>query len=205
MRERLEFVIQTCVAPSTLCFAPGYSVAFRLPRVANYLIEDAIVDEDGAFEAGGTVLGGAGLPTLIIDWISRRGTELHTRLPDSWPRYLLTAEETRALWPSYTEEQTLDLHNALADLDLAVYCFACCSPKCTEPGRVFFGLDILAHDCLNQIREDEDGYILDPNELARPIDYSLQSTPLHDHQIASARVIGLLGLEPTRARPVDLD
>lgn len=200
-RRRYEHITLSNVAPSTVCFAPRHDVVFRLPRIAAYLREDAERLSSQEADACAAAFAEADIPALANDWITHRQASLRAKLPDSWPRMSATNEDIGTHWPTRTEPApAVDRYAQLANLDLAIYAFKCGGSGCYARERVFYGLDILAHACLDP---DEVGDTAIPHELDQPNDFV--AIPLPDYHTATLRVIQLLELDPTKARPVDCD
>lgn len=203
--RRYERVTLSSVASSTVSFAPRHDVIFKLPRIAAYLTEDAVRSSAEERNACATAFADLDVLAFVDDWILRRQAALRAKLPEAWPRASSTDEEIEAHWPAPIVNPMADHYAQLADLDLAVYAFKCAAPMCKDGNRVFYGLDILAHDCVNHIEQDPSGYIPNPDGLAQLPDSALSPSPLHEHHTAALRVVQLLDLDPAKARPVDLD
>ncbi|VDB85131.1 unnamed protein product [Peniophora sp. CBMAI 1063] len=205
-RRRYERITLDSIAPSTINFAPKAEVSFKLPRIATYLREDVDRLSSEEQEACAAAFTEADVLAFINDWISRRQTGLREILPEDWPRSTATHEEIGKHWPTPTVVPTIDHYSEVADLDLAVYAFKCTVPTCPHGERVFYGLDILAHDCVNYAADRHPGYYMDDYEaLSQPIDFAVHALPLQEHHTAASRVVQLLELVPTKARPLDLD
>ncbi|VDB85133.1 unnamed protein product [Peniophora sp. CBMAI 1063] len=202
IREEYECEALQRVAPSMLCYVPNASVIYKIPQVADYLAEDILPENPASrlsTQAVCTILR-EGVVGHINEWVSRRHSAMREALPGAWPRSSFTNEDVAAHWPPPTNDPPYDRYSEIADLDLAVYTFKCSSPSCVG-ARIFYGLDILAHDCLHP--DASTATVVELDE--KPIDYSLHAQPLTSSHLAATRIVELLGMDPTKTRPIELD
>ncbi|KZV75620.1 hypothetical protein PENSPDRAFT_748283 [Peniophora sp. CONT] len=184
INKSYEDILVTCVPPSSLSLMPTLSTYRAIPPIAAYL------EEHETFDSQYTVNMIMGTIQTMREWVNGRQASLRALLPGSWPRSTFTPSDIDGFWPpEHDTSKPLDLFAEVADLDLAVYTLKCTQPGCSDSSRrIFFGLDILAHQCCNDA-----------------IKHELKAEPNAAAHAAVLHILELLGLDTARTRPVDLD
>ncbi|VDB85140.1 unnamed protein product [Peniophora sp. CBMAI 1063] len=190
-----EALLVSFAPPSSLSLMPTLSTFRAMPEISAFLEEDFLDDDDVArstYRQKYTDVV-AGSTHAIHEWVMGRQSSLRALLPDTWPRSDFSPTDVEAFWPinphPHAERSPLDVFSEVADLDLVIYTFTCVRSRCRKADyRVFCGLDALAHQCHSDTT-----------------DHTLKMEANTTAHAAVLSILGLLKLESTRTRPVDLD